>query len=141
MVASSGHESSSQIKKVSQFEPFDSDHNTFDEDFFSMYRLFSSMAKECMDAGARGERLDCFVNQFYNSELGKKLDQDLKTFMLADLMQGGTDTTYASSSIIFAGLARYPRTVLRAREELDRVCGFHAERLPTFRDRADLPCE
>lgn len=99
------------------------------------------MAQESLDAGARGERQDCFVNQFFRSEEGQKLSEDIKIYMLGDLMQGGTDTTSASSSIILAAVATHPRTVRRAREELDRVCGTHADdlRLPEFADRARLP--
>lgn len=102
-------------------------------------RLFGALARESLEAGARGERKDCFVNQFFNSEEGQRLSEDLKIYMLGDLMQGGTDTTFASSSIILAAITKYPRTATRAREELDRVCGPNAERLPTFQDRANLP--
>ena len=40
---------------------------------------------------------------------------------------------------MIAGAATYPEWVVRARQELDAVCGANAERLPTFEDRDQLP--
>ncbi|CAN8099862.1 unnamed protein product [Discula destructiva] len=103
-------------------------------------RIFGKLAKETLEAYERGENMNCFINQFYHSKDGQNLSNDMKLFMINDFIQGGTDTTYVSSSIIKAGLALNPRCIARARQELDAVCGTGEDvRLPTFEDRQNLP--
>ncbi|KAF2195947.1 cytochrome P450 [Delitschia confertaspora ATCC 74209] len=59
--------------------------------------------------------------------------------MLGTLMEAGTDTTRISIAQGIAAAVAYPDWVARAREELDAVCGYNAERLPGFDDRSQLP--
>jgi cytochrome P450 len=40
---------------------------------------------------------------------------------------------------MIAGAATYPDWVVRAREQLDAVCGKNAERLPEWSDQEKLP--
>lgn len=40
---------------------------------------------------------------------------------------------------MIAGAATYPDWVIRARQQLDEVCGADAERLPGWEDRDRLP--
>ena len=54
-------------------------------------------------------------------------------------MEAGSDTSRVSIGQIIAGATTYPDWVARARAELDKVCGYNAERLPTAEDREQLP--
>jgi len=40
---------------------------------------------------------------------------------------------------MIAGAATYPEWVVKAREQLDAVCGHNAERLPQWSDEDNLP--
>lgn len=60
-------------------------------------------------------------------------------FCLGTLMEAGSDTSRVSIGQIIAGAATYPDWVVRARAELDAVCGHNAERLPGWEDRDKLP--
>ena len=54
-------------------------------------------------------------------------------------MEAGSDTTRVSLGQMIAGAATYPDWVVRAREQLDAVCGKNAERLPEWSDQEKLP--
>lgn len=71
----------------------------------------------------------------------KEFGWEMCVYLFADMIQGGTDTTYVTSSIIIAAVARHPEAVKRAQEELDAVCGSDPLnlRLPEFSDRPNLP--
>ena len=58
-------------------------------------------------------------------------------YTAASLYTGGADTTVASLSIFCLAMTMYPEVQKKAQEEIDHVIGD--QRLPTFRDRANLP--
>lgn len=104
-----------------------------------LHRLYGGMAQDALEKHARGEIKDCFAVQLENNQDARDVSSDMKCFLMGDMIQGGTDTTYVSLSIILAAIAKYPGWVKCAQEELDSVCGRNAERLPSFDDRDSLP--
>lgn len=52
---------------------------------------------------------------------------------------GGADTTVATRSGFFLAMSMFPDVQRKAQEEIDRVVGADASRLPTFGDRDRLP--
>ncbi|KAF3191324.1 hypothetical protein TWF225_001465 [Orbilia oligospora] len=57
----------------------------------------------------------------------------------ASLYGGGADTTVASMGFFFLAMSLFPDIQIKAREEIDRVTGGFASRLPTLQDRPNLP--
>ncbi|KAH1765152.1 hypothetical protein KXV58_001711 [Aspergillus fumigatus] len=97
----------------------------------------------------RGERIFQKTVQVYKREVDKveqrirdeitQMDEVTKLFVFGSLMEAGSDTSRVTLGQIIAGAITYPDWVTRAREQLDRVCGAHAERLPGWDDRPRLP--
>lgn len=77
--------------------------------------------------------------EFLKMSENQGFDETQKLFTLGTLMEAGSDTSRVSIGQIIAGAATYPDWVLRAREQLDAVCGANAERLPGWDDREKLP--
>ena len=98
-------------------------------------REFDSLRQRLDD----GKQEPCFMSEFI--KLGKDKDFDPATmyFIGGTLMEAGSDTTRQSLTQVVAGAALFPDWVERAREQLDEVCGYHADRLPTMEDAAKLP--
>lgn len=67
------------------------------------------------------------------------MSETKKLFVFGTLMEAGSDTSRVSIGQIIAAAAVYPDWVIRARGQLDAVCGYNAERLPQFSDRDKLP--
>lgn len=61
---------------------------------------------------------------------------DLAGYASGVLHEGGSDTSAATLMAFIQAVILYPEVQLRAREELDRVCG---DRLPTMDDEENLP--
>lgn len=61
---------------------------------------------------------------------------DLAGYTSGVLHEGGSDTSSATLLAFIQAVILYPEVQLRAREELDRVCG---DRLPTMDDEENLP--
>lgn len=81
----------------------------------------------------------CFGTDFLERPDVKKMDENLKLFILGSLMEAGSDTSRVTIGQIIAGAVTYPDWVARARVQLDAVCGSKAERLPQWEDRQHLP--
>ncbi|KAH1313997.1 hypothetical protein KXV22_003441 [Aspergillus fumigatus] len=77
--------------------------------------------------------------EFLASKEITQMDEVTKLFVFGSLMEAGSDTSRVTLGQIIAGAITYPDWVTRAREQLDRVCGAHAERLPGWDDRPRLP--
>jgi cytochrome P450 len=86
----------------------------------------------------QGTQRDCFAVEFLKMTDNQGFDETQKLFTLGTLMEAGSDTSRVSIGQIIAGAATYPDWVIRARKELDAVCGS-AERLPQWEDRDQLP--
>ncbi|KUI65817.1 O-methylsterigmatocystin oxidoreductase [Cytospora mali] len=63
-------------------------------------------------------------------------DDDLAGYTSGVLHEGGSDTSAATLTSFIRAMILYPEVQLRAREELDRVCG---DRLPSMDDEENLP--
>ncbi|KAK6072221.1 cytochrome p450 [Seiridium cupressi] len=85
-----------------------------------------------------GTQRRCFATDFLETEEIKKLGENQKLFVFGTLMEAGSDTSRVSLGQIIAGAATYPDWVVRARAELDAVCGSNGERLPQWEDRPRL---
>lgn len=88
---------------------------------------------------AAGTAIPCFGVDFLAATEKSELEESQILFTLGTLMEAGSDTSRITTSQIVAAAAAYPDWVVRAREQLDAVCGVNAERLPDFSDREDLP--
>lgn len=62
-----------------------------------------------------------------------------KMFLTMQLVEAGSDTTRLSINIGILAAIKNPEKFLKARADLDRVCGANAERLPDFGDEDNLP--
>ncbi|KAK3326931.1 cytochrome P450 [Cercophora scortea] len=80
----------------------------------------------------------CFGTDFLKTDEVKKMTEVQKLFVFGTLMEAGSDTSRVTIGQIIAGAVTSPDWVARARAELDRVCGYNAERLPQFEDRPNL---
>jgi len=69
----------------------------------------------------------------------KYFNETQQLFTLGTLMEAGSDTTRVSVGQLIAGAATYPDWVVRARAQLDEVCGSNADRLPSWEDKDKLP--
>jgi cytochrome P450 len=58
--------------------------------------------------------------------------------VVLNAIEGGSDTTRATLNLFAAAMAKQPDFLIRARKEMDAVCG-DAGRLPTFEDYDKLP--
>lgn len=62
-----------------------------------------------------------------------------KMFLAMQLIEAGSDTTRLGMNIFILAAVMNPAEFLKARAEVDSVCGSHGERLPTFADESALP--
>lgn len=88
---------------------------------------------------AKGTQKDCFAVDFLKNNDDKYFNETQQLFTLGTLMEAGSDTTRVSIGQFIAGAATYPDWVIRARAQLDEVCGSNAERLPSWEDKDRLP--
>ena len=86
-----------------------------------------------------GTQRECFGTAFLQTEEVKKMNDTQRLFVFGTLMEAGSDTSRVTLGQIIAGAATYPDWVERARAQLEAVCGSHAERLPQWEDRDNLP--
>ncbi|KAF4555597.1 Cytochrome P450-like protein 29 [Elsinoe fawcettii] len=88
---------------------------------------------------AKGEQKDCFATEFLaQCEKDPSLDETTELFTFGSLMEAGSDTSKVTICQIIAGACTSPDWVVRARKQLDAVCGS-AGRLPNFEDKERLP--
>jgi Cytochrome P450 len=52
-------------------------------------------------------------------------------------MEGGSDTTASTLLSFLLAMAKYPKVLVKAQEEVDRVCGMEGS--PTFEQLSQLP--
>ncbi|UPK94134.1 hypothetical protein LCI18_005069 [Fusarium solani-melongenae] len=105
------------------------------ETTLKVYTREVARLEERMRAGTQRR---CFGADFLRSKEVEKMSQVQKIFVFGTLMEAGSDTSRVTIGQIIAGAATYPDWVARAREQLDKVCGHNAERLPQWEDRAKL---
>ncbi|KAJ5423964.1 hypothetical protein N7491_009180 [Penicillium cf. griseofulvum] len=86
-----------------------------------------------------GTQRRCFGVDFLESKEIQQIDDTQKLFVFGSLMEAGSDTSRVTIGQIIAGAICYPDWVVKARSQLDSVCGANAERLPQWEDRSLLP--
>ncbi|TVY54163.1 Cytochrome P450 monooxygenase patI [Lachnellula cervina] len=87
----------------------------------------------------KGTQKNCFAVDFLKNNDEKYFNETQQLFTLGTLMEAGSDTTRVSVGQLIAGAATYPDWVVRARAQLDEVCGSNADRLPSWEDKEKLP--
>jgi cytochrome P450 len=102
----------------------------------SAYRGFSQDFAKSMEQGTAN---DCFATKFFSVADQYGFDRDQQMFIAGSLIEAGSDTTRNQNNLVFAAAAVYPEWVVKARKELDAVCGSNAERLPDWQDWEKLP--
>ncbi|KAK5206130.1 hypothetical protein LTR41_007999 [Exophiala xenobiotica] len=90
------------------------------------------------DRKARGLQKPCFAEDYMEISRKEDFDETQHIFVLGTLMEAGSDTSRVTLNQIIAGAATYPDWVIRARKQLDKVCG-DAKRLPGWDDHDRLP--
>lgn len=102
-----------------------------------VYRVYKREVDLVIENMANGTQKDCFAVDFLRTidEGQLKFDETQKLFAMGTLMEAGSDTSRVTIGQIIAGAATYPDWVQRARAQLDAVCGYNAERLPSWEDR------
>ncbi|KAH7137038.1 cytochrome P450 [Dactylonectria estremocensis] len=98
-------------------------------------RFFDDLEKRI---GA-GEDPKCFSRELLNLAQDYGFDEPQKYFCAGTLIEAGSDTTRNQINNVIAAAAKFPEWVKKAQAELDSVCGFTAERLPSFDDYESLP--
>jgi cytochrome P450 len=101
-----------------------------------VYKRELDLVVEKIKAGTQRE---CFATEFIKQTDKLGFNETQKLFVMGTLIEAGSDTSRVSIGQIIAGAATYPDWVIRARKELDSVCGENAERLPGWEDRDKLP--
>lgn len=101
-----------------------------------VYKRQFEILQAAMDAGTQKP---CFMTEFLENSEKLGYDDNQRYFVAGTLLEAGSDTTRATLGQLIAAIATDPRWVATAREELDRVCGANAERLPGWDDEDSLP--
>ncbi|KAI9836280.1 MAG: hypothetical protein M1819_001617 [Sarea resinae] len=97
-------------------------------------------AREIVDARRlKGDKRDCLIDtklDEYNKN-GYPMSPHAFNNLFGELLEAGADTTANQMLTLILALAKYPEFQLRARKEIDAVCG--ADRAPQFSDFDKLP--
>lgn len=102
--------------------------------------VYKKQLDRVRDRIKKGVQKDCFAVDFLKStDNDPFFNETQRLFVLGTLMEAGSDTSRVSIGQMVAAAATYPDWVVRAREQLDKVCGANAERLPEWVDRENLP--
>ncbi|PVH78054.1 cytochrome P450 [Cadophora sp. DSE1049] len=111
------------------------------ERIFNITReVYKKQLDNVRDRIKKGIQKDCFAVDFLKStDNDPFFNETQRLFVLGTLMEAGSDTSRVSIGQMIAAAATYPDWVVRAREQLDAVCGANAERLPGWGDRERLP--
>ncbi|KAH7408884.1 cytochrome P450 [Cadophora sp. MPI-SDFR-AT-0126] len=96
--------------------------------------VYKKQLDRVRDRIKKGVQKDCFAVDFLKStDNDPFFNETQRLFVLGTLMEAGSDTSRVSIGQMVAAAATYPDWVVRAREQLDKVCGANAERLPEWR--------
>ncbi|KAM5349119.1 hypothetical protein ACJ41O_008942 [Fusarium nematophilum] len=88
-----------------------------------------------------GTAKPCFATALLEGTSKKEFDltETEKLMIFSTLLEAGSDTSRTAITQMVAGAAAFPEWTATARAHLDEVCGYNAERLPSFADREKLP--
>ncbi|KAH7074023.1 cytochrome P450 [Paraphoma chrysanthemicola] len=100
---------------------------------------FSAEFDHLVERQKSGKVPKCFASEFLRLGRDKDVSREDMVFLFGSLIEAGSDTTRVSLNQLAAAAALFPNWVARAREDLDKVCGSNAERLPNADDAPNLP--
>ncbi|KAJ2894350.1 putative cytochrome P450 oxidoreductase [Zalerion maritima] len=90
---------------------------------------------------ARGERRNCIIDSLLDDYEKKgwpsAISQHSFTNLMGEIIEGGADTTAAQLLTLILAFAIHPEVQVKARKQIDEVCG--TERSPLWTDFARLP--
>ena len=66
-------------------------------------------------------------------------DETDRMYLAIQLIEAGSDTTRSSINLFAMAAVLFPETFLKARAEVDQVCGGQAQRLPLMEDETRMP--
>ena len=101
-------------------------------------KAYSTFHDEMVRNIENGTAKHCFGRSVIENKTELGFDDLQAMFVGASVVEAGSDTTRGTFNVLVAAAVAQPDWVVRARDELDRVCG-PAGRLPTFEDQAKLP--
>lgn len=100
--------------------------------------LYFELLQGVKDRLDHGISRNCFMDTLLTSEKSKNnLDEEHIAYVGGVLMEGGSDTTASTLLAFLLAMAKYPRTLKKAQEEVDKICGD--KRSPKFGDLESLP--
>ncbi|KAJ0414966.1 cytochrome P450 [Aspergillus carlsbadensis] len=89
---------------------------------------------------AKGSHRPSYVSNLLESDLKTRTeDEEAIKWTAVSLYAAGSDSTVAILTSVILALVMFPEVQVRAQEEIDRVTGSDAARLPTFSDREHMP--
>ncbi|KAF4435967.1 cytochrome p450 [Fusarium acutatum] len=104
---------------------------------------YGSAYKKLLDDLRERQRLrtqkPCFMTEFLDRNTKGEFTEEETYFMAGTLIEAGSDTTRTTLMVMMAAAVLYPDWVERVQKQLDSVCGYNAQRLPTFDDMTNLP--
>ncbi|SCO22925.1 related to cytochrome P450 [Fusarium fujikuroi] len=102
-------------------------------------RVFKKLLDDLLERQRLGTQQPCFMTEFLERNTNGEFTEEESYWMAGTLIEAGSDTTRITLILILAAAVMYPDWVGRTQRQLDSVCGYKAERLPTFDDMAKLP--
>ncbi|KAI1067539.1 hypothetical protein LB506_003833 [Fusarium annulatum] len=105
----------------------------------STRKVFKKLLDDLLERQRLGTQQPCFMTEFLERNTNGEFTEEESYWMAGTLIEAGSDTTRITLILILAAAVMYPDWVGRTQRQLDSVCGYRAERLPTFDDMAKLP--
>ncbi|SCO39815.1 related to cytochrome P450 [Fusarium fujikuroi] len=105
----------------------------------STRKVFKKLLDDLLERQRLGTQQPCFMTEFLERNTNGEFTEEESYWMAGTLIEAGSDTTRITLILILAAAVMYPDWVGRTQRQLDSVCGYKAERLPTFDDMAKLP--
>ncbi|PNP74826.1 hypothetical protein FNYG_11840 [Fusarium nygamai] len=102
-------------------------------------RVFKKLHDDLLERQRLGTQQPCFMTEFLERNTNGNFTEEEIYWMSGTLIEAGSDTTRITLLVMLAAAALYPDWLGRTQKQLDSVCGYNAERLPTFDDMKKLP--
>ncbi|KAL5113637.1 hypothetical protein ACEQ8H_008476 [Pleosporales sp. CAS-2024a] len=101
-------------------------------------KVYGGLVKEARADILRGKRSGCFLATVLKTHAKEHFNDKFLFHLTGVLLEGGAETSAASTLIFIMAMAQFPHMLAKAQEEVDRVCGG-ASRMPSRDDMANLP--
>ena len=104
---------------------------------FDVYSAYWMPYKKKIEAGNASAS---FARDVLTGKEAKYKGSDEDAMYLAiQLIEAGSDTTRLSLNTFIMAMICFPEVAKKGRQEIDKVCGANAERLPLFSDEQSMP--